>query len=317
MKKHVSSSLIISACLFLIIILGLCLFFIRTKSFIQLPSDNGFLKVFFCPRDDCEQVLLDFFYSASDIKCAFYDLGLERIISVLKEKNADVLIFEENFNGFGQSISSQSLMHNKFCILDESIVILGSLNPTFRGAYKNNNNLVIVESKVLAQNYLSEFFELKKGDFSKKTKHTKILFNDFLLENYFCPDDSCEDVFLNIIDSANSSVYFMTFSFTSDKIGDLLLEKNDLDIKGVFEKTQQSQFSEYQKISLTNSNIIFDSNPFNMHHKVFIIDNHTVITGSTNPSNNGFFRNDENILVIHNSVVAGWFLEEFEFVFRG
>ena len=48
-----------------------------------------------------------------------------------------------------------------------------------------------------------------------------------------------------------------------------------------------------------------------MHHKVFIIDNRTVITGSFNPTKNGDTRNDENILIIHDEKIAGKYLEEF------
>ena len=49
-----------------------------------------------------------------------------------------------------------------------------------------------------------------------------------------------------------------------------------------------------------------------MHHKVFIIDNSTVITGSFNPSKNGDERNDENMLVIKDREIAALFLDEFE-----
>jgi len=49
-----------------------------------------------------------------------------------------------------------------------------------------------------------------------------------------------------------------------------------------------------------------------MHHKVFIIDGKTVITGSMNPTGSGNKRNDENMLIIHNEKVVNKFLEEFE-----
>ena len=53
-------------------------------------------------------------------------------------------------------------------------------------------------------------------------------------------------------------------------------------------------------------NIKFDNNkPGKMHHKVFIIDNKTVITGSYNPTKNGNENNDENILIIYSEELAG------------
>ncbi|MFH1064425.1 MAG: phospholipase D-like domain-containing protein [Candidatus Woesearchaeota archaeon] len=49
-----------------------------------------------------------------------------------------------------------------------------------------------------------------------------------------------------------------------------------------------------------------------MHHKVFIIDEKVVVTGSFNPSSNADKNNDENLLIIHDPIVAAEFLEEFE-----
>jgi phosphatidylserine/phosphatidylglycerophosphate/cardiolipin synthase-like enzyme len=49
-----------------------------------------------------------------------------------------------------------------------------------------------------------------------------------------------------------------------------------------------------------------------MHHKVFIIDEQIVVTGSYNFSRSAEERNDENILVIYNTDIAREFLKEFE-----
>jgi phosphatidylserine/phosphatidylglycerophosphate/cardiolipin synthase-like enzyme len=51
-----------------------------------------------------------------------------------------------------------------------------------------------------------------------------------------------------------------------------------------------------------------------MHHKVFIIDNNTIITGSFNPSKAANEKNDENILIINNKDIAKRFLEEFDYL---
>jgi phosphatidylserine/phosphatidylglycerophosphate/cardiolipin synthase-like enzyme len=49
-----------------------------------------------------------------------------------------------------------------------------------------------------------------------------------------------------------------------------------------------------------------------MHHKVIIIDDQIVITGSYNFSKSAKTRNDENTLVIHSPEIAGLYREEFE-----
>jgi phosphatidylserine/phosphatidylglycerophosphate/cardiolipin synthase-like enzyme len=49
-----------------------------------------------------------------------------------------------------------------------------------------------------------------------------------------------------------------------------------------------------------------------MHHKVIVIDDQTVITGSLNFSNNANESNDENVVIVTNSAIAQEYLGEFE-----
>lgn len=49
-----------------------------------------------------------------------------------------------------------------------------------------------------------------------------------------------------------------------------------------------------------------------MHHKVFIVDEKIVVTGSFNPTMSGDIRNDENIVIIYDKEIASEFLEEYD-----
>ena len=49
-----------------------------------------------------------------------------------------------------------------------------------------------------------------------------------------------------------------------------------------------------------------------LHHKVFIIDEKIVVMGSYNFSQNAEERNDENLLIIYDPVIAEQFLFEFK-----
>ncbi len=49
-----------------------------------------------------------------------------------------------------------------------------------------------------------------------------------------------------------------------------------------------------------------------LHHKVIIIDETVVVTGSLNFSNNAADSNDENVLILADAGIAGLYLEEFE-----
>jgi phosphatidylserine/phosphatidylglycerophosphate/cardiolipin synthase-like enzyme len=137
--------------------------------------------------------------------------------------------------------------------------------------------------------------------------------NDKKIENYFCPEDSCSSHVIENLKEAKTEVYFLAFSFTHDGIGQTLLDLNNkgVRIQGVFEKTRQNEFSEYY--NLNNSiNVKWDEYKYVMHHKVFIIDNKTVITGSFNPTESADKSNDENVLIIHDEDIAKKYLKEFD-----
>jgi len=68
----------------------------------------------------------------------------------------------------------------------------------------------------------------------------------------------------------------------------------------------------YQSMVDNGISVIWDESPELMHHKVFIIDNNTVITGSFNPSANADTKNDENVLIVHSGDIATTYLYEFD-----
>ncbi len=277
--------------------------------------------VFFCPRDDCNLAFVDLINSSEKIECALYDLDLPDVIKGLSKKDARLVIDNDNVikNSSLDIVydNSNQLSHNKFCIFDGMTVMTGSFNPTENGAFKNNNNMIIYRSGYLSQNYHDEFLELRDGKFGKgeKVTYPKINLSGALVENYFCPEDSCKSHVISALSSANSSIYFMTFSFTDNDIADMLVSKADLglDVRGVMEKQRITmQYNVFSRLNGTNVDVVPDKNKYIMHHKVFIIDNSTVITGSYNPTASANTKNDENILIIHDSAVAKKYMEEFD-----
>ena len=285
--------------------------------------------VYFCPIDPCDEIIVHYInQSNSSIHCAFFDIDLENILDILSEKSKiiDVKLLIDNNNiqknlyGKGLAIDTSSqLSHNKFCIFDNKIILTGSFNPT-KSEIDNNNNIMIIESENLVVNYESEFNELFNNNFGKgrKTANPIIYINNKRYENYFCPDDSCQEKVLEELEKAEENIYFMTFSFTDNKISRLLVDKKkaNLDIKGVFESSRfNMQYEQYRYLQDNNIKLAPDNKPVTMHHKVFIIDNRTVITGSYNPTQAANEKNDENILIIKDKAIAEKFLQEFNRLF--
>jgi phosphatidylserine/phosphatidylglycerophosphate/cardiolipin synthase-like enzyme len=219
----------------------------------------------------------------------------------------------------------ESTMHNKFVIIDRVEVWTGSLNFTVSDVYRNNNNLIRIRSAPIAANYTAEFNEMFEQDlFGDKTlpqtPYPSVTINNTQIEVYFSPDDGTAAEIIRHIQSARESINFLAFSFTSDDIASAMLAKaaEGVSVAGVFESSQVSSNigGEFELMREAGLDVRLDGNPRNMHHKVIIIDEGTVITGSYNFSANAEKRNDENTLVIHDPAIAAQFMAEFARIFQ-
>ena len=218
----------------------------------------------------------------------------------------------------------EGLMHDKFVVIDRSEVWTGSMNFTISGAYHDNNNLIRIRSTEVAEDYTKEFEEMfvddKFGpDVLADTPFPHVVVDGTPMEIYFSPDDGVATHLLELLGDAEQSIYFMTFSFTSDDIGKLMRKKflAGLDIAGVMEAEQvkSNVGTEYDSLLQSGIDVRLDGNPGQMHHKVIVIDRKVVVTGSYNFSSSAETRNDENLIVIYSSTIAEQYLAEFQRVF--
>lgn len=218
----------------------------------------------------------------------------------------------------------EGLMHNKFVIIDRAQVWTGSMNFTTSDGYLNDNNLVQVKSALLAEDYTTEFNEMFEddlfgSDIRAATPDPELEVEGVPLQVYFSPDDQVAGHLIDLIRSAEQSIYFMAFSFTSDPLADALLESahEGVIVAGVMEESQveSNTGSDYDRFRQAGLDVRLDGNARNMHHKVMIIDGDTVVTGSYNFSKSAENINDENVLVFHDPLIVDQFMEEFERVF--
>ena len=56
--------------------------------------------------------------------------------------------------------SNPYIMHHKFCVIDNEVVITGSYNWTASADKRNNENLLVIHDAKMAQEYLAEFNRL-------------------------------------------------------------------------------------------------------------------------------------------------------------
>ncbi len=211
-----------------------------------------------------------------------------------------------------------ALMHNKFIIIDGITVWLGSMNYTMNGVYRNNNNAISLRSRRAVEVYQAEFNEMfERHEFGPRSddSNTGNFSQDGVpIQIYFASENEVIDVLLAEIGNAQSTIRFMTFSFTRDDLGIAVLERAEagVDVQGVFERTgSETQFAEMPRMLCAGLDVRQDGNNGILHHKVFIIDESTVITGSFNYSNNAVESNDENVLIIRDGDIAALYMDEF------
>jgi phosphatidylserine/phosphatidylglycerophosphate/cardiolipin synthase-like enzyme len=216
------------------------------------------------------------------------------------------------------------LMHNKYVVIDRSEIWTGSMNFTTTDGYLNNNNLLRIRSSRLAEDYTVEFNEMFQDDLfgpdvRAATPYPEVTIDGIPVAVYFSPDDGAQAHLVELLNGAQRSIYFLAFSWTSDDLTNAVLERaqNGVVVAGVMEESQvQSNIgSDYDRFQQAGLDVRLDGNSRNMHHKVIIIDEKIVVTGSYNFTNSAEEFNDENVLVLHDPGLAAQFLIEFQQIY--
>jgi phosphatidylserine/phosphatidylglycerophosphate/cardiolipin synthase-like enzyme len=212
-----------------------------------------------------------------------------------------------------------ALMHDKFIIFDRYLVWTGSTNLTVSGAFRNNNNVLVIDSPQLAAIYQHEFDEMWGGQFGPSSPSTTlqqtVIIQDTPIQVLFAPEDDAMAHIIPLVEAAQSSIRFMAFSFTYRQLGQALLERaaSGVDVQGIFEaRSSENEFSQLPPLYCAGLPVRQDGNPATFHHKVLVIDGQVLVTGSLNFSTSADESNDENVIILTNAEVAAQYLQEFD-----
>jgi phosphatidylserine/phosphatidylglycerophosphate/cardiolipin synthase-like enzyme len=209
----------------------------------------------------------------------------------------------------------EGLMHDKFIVIDGSEVWTGSMNFTDSGTYQDNNNLIRIRSVKVAEDYTTEFEEMyvddKFGpDDGRPTPNPRVTLNG-------TPLDNVANNLLDLLNNASESIYFLAYSFTSDPLAEAIRSRaaEGITVEGVMDSDQikSNIGTEFDPFRQAGIDVRRDGNTKGLlHHKVIIIDEQIVITGSYNFTNSAETRNDENLIIIYDPFIASQYLAEFQ-----
>ena len=212
------------------------------------------------------------------------------------------------------------LMHNKFMILDGSTVWTGSWNYTLNGTYRNNNNALVMNHRTAAGAYQREFDEMfERGEFGTRSSDDGIVSyrqGESKVSIIFAAESDEIGALKAEIQRAARSIRIMTFVFSLEELAEsILLQAShpEFVVQGVFEKRNSTaNWSQLPALHCAGAEMRQDGSRYVLHHKVIIIDEQTVITGSFNFSKSAAQRNDENIVIIRDATIAGLYLDEWK-----
>lgn len=198
------------------------------------------------------------------------------------------------------------------------------MNLTDSGTYEDNNMMMRIRSVKVAENFTKEFEEMyvddKFGDnIAAETPNPRVTVDGTPIDTYFSPDDGVQAVLVDILGAARESIYFMAFSFTADELGDAIRERaqSGVTVAGVMDEDQvkSNAGTEFDPFNQAGLDVYRDGNPGQMHHKIIIVDEETIIFGSYNFTNSAETRNDETLMVVYNEQITAYFLAEFQRVY--
>ncbi len=226
--------------------------------------------------------------------------------------------------------NTDAIQHNKFAVVDEKFLFMGTGNFSNSDLDRNNNNYMVIESDTLTAEFKSEFEQMFFGRYGSRkipftTNHDHMI-NLTPLERYFSPYDGDQAMtrLIQLVDGAQREIQFMIFAFTHDELTSALIRaaRRGVLVRGVHDYTFIRGTSE-EAPRLYSAGVYLATGPFNredgnentavpgvkshggkLHCKTMIFDGAIVSTGSFNWSTNAVDNNDENMVVVHSPFVA-------------
>ena len=240
--------------------------------------------------------------------------------------------------------TAYGICHNKFVIIDEyaldttkTFVWTGSPDWDKTMSQGDYNNVIIFQSKQLAQAYTHEF-NIMWGDTihggaysstnskfgpNKPNSGSHIFYiGGTKVELYFSPSDGVNNQIVSNINSATVDLYCGMFTFTeTTDANDIVAKKNaGVFTAAILDKYSSGSYTPYTSILPTGLGSNFEgyvASSTLYHNKYLIVnpsapcDDPKVLTGSHNWTSGADTKNDENTVIVHNDTIANVYLQAF------
>lgn len=229
-------------------------------------------------------------------------------------------------------------MHNKYAIVDGHLVITGSLN--FSSPTTDANHVVVIDDSALAAVFRQDFEEMwgstgpLPDTLASRTGTRKLTpavhhltVGGHEVYVFFSPQAPLTvlDTFLSVVRTARSHAFFQQWFFTLGEIAETLRTRweQGVIVGGIFDEGDWLDPDRNSESWCMVGDPSCHGTPWNppawvapdglqgrLHHKIGVFDDRWVAFGSTNWTYNGFFSNDENLILVLSDTLADAFLQE-------
>ncbi len=204
------------------------------------------------------------------------------------------------------------LMHDKFAVIDDQQVFTGSMNWSYSGIHRNDNDSLSLNGESAARVFHSAFEALWQRKPRSPAPAMLEIEDGGELEIYFTPSygHEAERRISSELNKAESEILVAAFVLTNPAI---IASLNRAARRGVEVRVllEQRNLRDSQEEELDRRvEVRTDANRYAMHLKTMVIDEKVVLTGSFNFTRSAVARNDENLLVLTSPRHAGRYKEK-------
>ena len=194
-------------------------------------------------------------------------------------------------------------MHDKLMVVDHETLWMGSTNFTRESLILYANLLIGIHSKTLAiatEKKIQALVDHNNMPFQPLKQQTDLQ----TIELWFLPDDKgALQRLLDVIQNAKSSIHVAMFTFTNKNLIQALVDAHrrgvQVDVVIDNESARKTSFKAFQRLKREGIPTAISNRNGLLHHKLMVVDDLIVATGSANWTEAAFTKNDDNLCLVY------------------
>ncbi|MEL6343370.1 MAG: phospholipase D-like domain-containing protein [Myxococcota bacterium] len=243
-------------------------------------------------------------------QCVGYDIGDNQCVIGVHSSREEIV-----FSG--------EIMHNKFFVVDERYVWMGSTNASDSGTGGYNANVVGVwNSPFIASWYTNEFNQMyERGQYHDEKARQGTMIARFpeqgiTVEGLFSPQDKpITNGVRPLLQNAQERIDLAVFYLTHKQIAaDLIAaHQRGVQVRVIVDATSaKNGFTKHEVLRQAGIPVKIENWGGKMHAKAVAIDGQHIVIGSMNWTSAGEGGNDENTMIVHSRRDADKFHDYFD-----